>query len=244
MPLPAGGGRLFFAGNSIARGIAHSVGASFTGIHIPRMKQKRSCLKQNLVAEAEPQESLASCSIDLLQGTPPPPNLPPLADVRFLWQEQWWNRTGPEFCGTLDPNVCWRSFFGSGPGGAHTRADVFVSNGGRWYIEEMTRRSALNMTAAIKNALADAKDFMASGVFLGPVVWLTIPTAKEGGGYGSFNGFTNAFNQGVTAGLQQLGIHVLDFHAFYSKPEDYTDQIHPWNSSYVAAVHHVLSIVC
>ena len=241
-----GGGRLFFAGNSIARGIAFSVGSSFTGIHINRLRQKQRCRKANDEA-ANSGDASVSCTISLLQGSAVAPNgTLPLEDVRFMWRESFWNRTGDDgFCGPVAPLACWRQFFDSGPGGRHTSADVFISNGGRWYLEKLSKEGRLNVPTSIRNAVDDAKDFMAARVFTGPIVWLTTPWAKVGSSYGSFNPLMDQFNAGVAPELVKLGIHVIDYHAFYGEREShFTDTIHPWNTTYMAAVHHVLGIVC
>jgi len=262
--LEARGGRLYFMGNSFARGTAFALqaflararGGGAEQQEVPRAEQIRLCPKhidwgnpltfscelplQDAAARAAEVEAAANASA---------PARPPLL-ARVLWRHVWAGAAGgQDFCsGQPSWRGCYAAFFGPGGGG---RGDVLFSNVGRGYAEHAAQTGRDFFAAAsMEGLLSDADAFLSSGVFNGTVVWTTATQADPHfPTWASFNPHMAALNAAVAAPLAARGVVVVDQAHFWERglkhnADRWVDGIHPPEEAYLAAFFLGMSAVC
>ena len=225
--------KLFFAGNSLARGVAFTLSSWMLGNTVaPRSDQMKTCLKA-------PDGVHEHCQIPLSDGASP---------AAFMWRDAWGD-TGvipprKDWCFNKSAVACHAAFFGadSDPG------DVFITNIARGYLESAFQRG-LGVNQGFLNAtLGDLDQFIASRVFAGTVVWATSPRAHPNNTYGGYNEHTDRMNDFYAGELRQRGVSVMDHAHFISESTPpagrWVDAIHPPTESYLSLVQFVLSDIC
>jgi hypothetical protein len=267
------GGTLFFMGNSFARGMAFAVQAFLArarggaageggGEAPPRAEQIRLCPKHidfsnDLTYSCElPLQDAAARAAEVAAAanasTPPPP---PLV-ARVLWRH-FWAAGGAPFAAAADRDFCtgqpsWRAcyaaFFGAAGGG---EGAVLFSTLGRGYAEAAARGGADFFAPATQRAVvADAEEFLASGVFNGTVVWTTQTRADSNcATWASFNPHMDAINEVVAPALAARGVVVVDQANFWRRgvrhrADEWVDGIHPPPEGYLAAFFIGMNALC
>ena len=265
-----GGGRLFFMGNSFARGTAFALqaflasargGGGAADAPPAREEQIRMCPKhidfnnpltyscelllQDPAARAAEVAAAANAS-----AVPPPPLV-----ARVLWRHFWASGlpalasgADRDFCsGQPSWEVCYAAFFGDRSG----TGDVLFTNIGRGYAEAAAR-SGSNFfdSATLRGVADDASAFLASRVFNGTVVWTTQTVADSNHAtWASFNPHMEALNSVVPPLLRERGVVVVDQASFWKRgvrhrADMWVDGIHPPQEGYLAAFFLGMSALC
>ena len=238
-------GRLFIMGNSLGRGIAYMWQSVLNGMtrHADRAAQKAACAKS---PSAHNTDNIASCVLDV--GVPPALNgsgsgtssgsvrsdaplsiTPEDAAVRFLWRPTFWNTSWEpyDFCNGKAPGECYGAFFSP----ESREGDVLVIQTGLGFVEKQHLAPRM---------IDDFRDFMASGVFRGTVVWLSSPLAHPDKSWGGFNVYIDPLMDALAPVVIASGARVVDFRRFadgVSATNAFSDAIHPPLVFYEAVVH-------
>lgn len=228
--------RLFFVGNSFARSAAFVTHSWLTGTPLmTRSNQLVKCRKARVGDAEHANPDAESCVLDAGRNLTLP----------VLWRRSL-GRHGAklfasDYCdGAASADACHAAFFGqySDPG------DVLFLMLGLGYVERAVGYG-VHKTAAF--FVEDTREFLASGVFNGTVVWPTLTLASPRGAYAGWNDAVRELNRIAAAPLSAMGAHVLDYNNFISgKPvnETWVDAIHPPAQSFQALVLHAVGELC
>lgn len=236
-----GRGRMFFMGNSFARGMGYALAARLNGLsHATRDEQKQSCAKVRAVVGVG---NAASCTLNVtvpgsLSGSVAAGD----AAIRVLWRATL-NSTGlkHDFCFGQPPAECYRDFFDdSRPG------DVLVTTVGMDYALGL-RSVGLSGSGVLNWTLADVDAFMDARWFKGTIVWTTIMLGHPAKNWGSYAGMLDAMNDFLVPVMRARGVTVVDMRRFGADlaPDAlYVDAIHPHDEVYAAALFHAVATLC
>lgn len=254
-----GNGRIFFVGNSFARGLAFALQRLVKfGLaqllewllrkHVySRMEEKAQSPKGRTNATAY------SCELQL-EGSEAQAHAG-LLSMRFLWRPSLMVSAQhilapekpylPDYCEGLPMQECYQPFFnGSRPG------DILIQNIGRGYAEALQTTRGFIPSIATRLAIDDFDAFFAADLFRGDVVHVTMPHAEPTGPYAGFDDWTDHINNVLVAHLAAnfSRVVVVDEAAFVRgdiRAEDaWEDAIHPPAQHYLAILFHAFTELC
>jgi hypothetical protein len=201
-------GRVFFAGNSIARAFGFAL-HSLLNEGTPeanRTAQKEICSK---VADGRAE----SCTLAI----PVPPEFaeaypPEDARISIDWRAAMYRTdVQTDFCGGGPPEECYRHFFR----GESRPGDVLIANIGLGYIEGARGHGAWGGAGSIPGIVADFERFLDSRLFNGTFIWSTVTMANPVmGSYGSFNPDMTLVNDAVVPMLQARRLPFVHMRSF------------------------------
>jgi hypothetical protein len=207
-----GGGRLFFMGNSIARGMAFAM-QSILNDNAPvasRASQKELCTKTptgNGTAQG--------CTLKF----PVPPDLqnatsPQDAQIAVNWRFSMYRRdVKVDKCGSDTPEDCYRHFFR----GPSLPADVLILNVGLGYIEDWRARGVWGSPGhTASDIVDDFARFLDARLFNGTLIWTTLTPAHPAKAWGGHNPDIEALSARIASLLQQRNQTVIDMRSFFS----------------------------
>jgi hypothetical protein len=213
-------GRVFFAGNSIARGLGFAMHSLLNegATEADRTEQKEICSKV-------PDGRAESCTLAI----PVPPELaheypPEDARISINWRATMY-RTDlqTDHCGGGTPEECYRHFFR----GESRPGDVLIANVGLGYIESARGHNKWRGSETVSEIVADFERFLDSGLFNGTFIWSTVTLANPvRGSYTGFNPDMMMVTDGVVPMLQSRRlpfIHMRSFGEHVPPAQAYTD---------------------
>ena len=261
--LKARDGRVFFAGNSFARGMLFTLLriATEDAAELPRGVNDRDAEKILCDKNSARGSVNESCVIMMDEGDSGASDAQRSAS--FLWRGSLWlpfdQMQNPsqapgnsnDWCRLGSPAACWEAFFK----GASQRGDVLISQtalGIAMAIERarktITRDSVMILVAGMFGP------FFASGVFKGTFVHVTAPRAKPGGVWDSYDRTLALTNDVIVAYLlenvtREHHVVIIDEAAFVAPPSTpadvgWYDMIHPPQQHYAAVLYLAFAAVC
>jgi hypothetical protein len=189
-------GRVFFLGNSFARGMGLTLAAHLNGIsQVNRGAQKKTCAKVRDVvgARTDGYADQVSCKLNVtvpsaLSGSVDADD----AAIRILWRAMLNNTDlNRDFCFDLPPAMCYHDFFDdSRPG------DVLITTVGMDYALVLKAKGASRAEVAAWT-LRDIDAFLDARWFRGTIVWMTLFLGHPTQNWGSFAPALDAMNDAL-----------------------------------------------
>ena len=222
--------KIFFAGNSFARGFAFTLQSFMLGApETQREVQTAKCAKADDGIHER-------CSLALTPDG--------ATTTAFMWRDAWGDTVidRADWCHNKSAVACHADFFGATDPG-----DILITNIARGYMEAFISKQRHLNNVSYELVMHDVEQFVSSGVFGGETIWTTSPRAHPDKTYGSYNGYSDDMNVFFATRLREKGITVLD-HAHFitdSPPElTWVDSIHPPMESYLAVLLYALGDAC